>query len=452
MENRIPDEFIALMCSTFGEQEGRELVKGLDLPPLPGAVRLNPLKQLEEMPFWMDGAEKIEWCKNGYRLKEGSDRPNFTHSPQMHSGAFYVQDAASMVIENIVSEICTEIKPERVLDLCAAPGGKTTAALSQLPPDTLMVANEYDAQRANILKENVEKWGRQNVIVTQDDTSWVKAFPETFDIVIADVPCSGEGMMRKDAQARKQWTLGLVRQCSELQRDIVSNAVKALRKHGYLIYSTCTFNKLENEKNVEWMAREYGLDILYTRRFAPHTTGTEGLFVCVMRKKPYVDPCAFNYIFKRDVKIKPLKRCKASLIPWIDTKSTGGEMCFMEHKGTISMIGEKHLSLAENIMRHTKVLALGTEVGIIKQKGVVPLHGSAMSTLLKRDYFPEIELSSIQALRYLARSVVQINLPDRKGYHIVTFAGLPLGFINNLGTRFNNMYPQNYRIRNLYSI
>jgi len=188
-------------------------------------------------PDWSNSGVPVSWCANGLTLPQ---RPAFTFTPQFHAGLFYVQEPASMIHESIVKQIVDNDKPVKLLDLCAAPGGKTTAAINALPDGSLVVANEYDAKRSSILKENLEKWGYPDTIVVNSDVAKLCKACGNFDIVIADVPCSGEGMMRKEEMARKQWSRGLIEQCRLLQREILSHADSAVTPGGYLIYSTCT--------------------------------------------------------------------------------------------------------------------------------------------------------------------------------------------------------------------
>ncbi|MCM1072119.1 MAG: RsmB/NOP family class I SAM-dependent RNA methyltransferase, partial [Alistipes timonensis] len=210
-------------------------------PPSVG-IRLNPRKPGAVPP---EGARPVPWHPRAYLL---DTRPEFTLDPAMHQGAYYVQDPSSMFVAEILRQILPDLPPRpRVLDLCAAPGGKSTALADLLPDGSLLVSNEYDFRRAEILKENIIKWGYPWSIVTRGDTSRFRRLPGYFDLIVVDAPCSGEGMSRKDPKAREQWSPSLVAQCATLQEEILANAAAALRPGGYLIYSTCTFNTAENE-------------------------------------------------------------------------------------------------------------------------------------------------------------------------------------------------------------
>ncbi|MDE7189136.1 MAG: RsmB/NOP family class I SAM-dependent RNA methyltransferase, partial [Muribaculaceae bacterium] len=264
-------------------------------------IRYNRRKAPAEPPY--TGTEPVAWCADGVYLPE---RPVFTLNPLMHAGCFYVQDASSMIYQTIATMLTARLRegdrPLRVLDLCAAPGGKTTAIINALDDHDVIVANEYVPARAAVLRENIAKWGFPGAAVTNAPAEAFGRCGSLFDIVAVDAPCSGEGMMRKEAVAVGQWSEGLVRQCAALQRDIVSHAVSSLRSGGFLIYSTCTFNITENENNAAAIAEANGLEMITlplpqdwgivsscradvpALRFMPHVTRGEGLFVCVMRK------------------------------------------------------------------------------------------------------------------------------------------------------------------------
>lgn len=173
------------------------------------------------------GGRRVGWNDAGFHL---SERPAFTFDPALHQGLYYVQDASSMFVGHVVGELTRNAAgPLTVLDACAAPGGKTTAVIDALPEGSVVVANEFVAKRAAVLRENLAKWGYPYVVVTQGDTSRFSQMEGVFDIVVADVPCSGEGMMRKDEDAVGQWSDGLVEQCSRLQHEILGNLWGALR-------------------------------------------------------------------------------------------------------------------------------------------------------------------------------------------------------------------------------
>lgn len=268
------------------------------------SIRINTAKvsNASVLDVSADIETSVAWCQQGYYLAQ---RPNFTFDPALHQGLYYVQDASSMAITAVIRELValTDGKPLRVLDACAAPGGKTTAILSALPQQSLLAANEYDYKRAEILAENVAKWGASNAIVTRGDTRQYRKLKDFFDIIVVDAPCSGEGMMRKDEKARTQWSPRLMDQCAACQREIIENLWDSLRPGGFLVYSTCTFNRAENEENLAWIVDTYGgesvpIPILEANadvlkgietahncyRFIPGHVRGEGLFLSVVRK------------------------------------------------------------------------------------------------------------------------------------------------------------------------
>ena len=240
MTTRLPEEFLTQIKDLLGDNEANLLAEALEQEPSV-AIRTNTRKPCT-LPQWADSCHKVAWSINGRYLDE---RPQFTFTPQLHAGGFYVQDASSMIHELILKQIAPE-HPICYLDLCAAPGGKTTAAINMLAEGSLVVANEYVPMRSQILKENIQKWGYPNVIVTNSSVERLCKTPGRYDIIAIDAPCSGEGMMRKDEEARRQWSKSLVSECAALQWQIVCDSWDTLKQDGFLFYSTCTFNRHEN--------------------------------------------------------------------------------------------------------------------------------------------------------------------------------------------------------------
>lgn len=385
------------------------------------SIKLNRRKCSDIAETGYAGTEPVKWCRSGFYLKE---RPKFTLNPLLHAGVFYVQDASSMVYETIVERLRgLGLLPERplVIDLCAAPGGKTGSIINALPDGSIIVANEVMPKRVKILRENLLKWGYPDTIVTNSRTADVAALGEMFDLVAVDAPCSGEGMMRKDAEAVAQWSEGLVAQCSALQKEILADAVAALRPGGVLIFSTCTFNRRENEENVSWLAGQFGLepvemdfptewgigkaiDSQYPAyRFMPHLTRGEGLFVAVLRKPgvPHAQSTA-----KRVELIK------------------------------------RRLRVLDGMERNRNAKPL-------KGNDAVPNPVEPLMTDFVHGKYPEIELSEEHALRYLRHEALRLDDDTPKGFVVVTYKGHPLGFVKNIGSRANNLYPAEWRIRTL---
>ncbi len=442
------------LIASYGAQEFHGLIEALDTPPSVG-VRFNRRKH-PSMPASPLISGVVEWCERGVRL---ADRPAFTMDPMIHQGCYYVQDPSSMYFYSLVGAVARMARggePVAYLDACAAPGGKTTAAIDALPDGSAVVANEFDPRRAGVLRENLAKWGYPLTTVTQGDTSRFSTIGRVFDIISADVPCSGEGMMRKDADARTQWSPELVERCAALQRTIVANLWPALRPGGYLIYSTCTFNRAEDEDNVRWIADTLGGECVDTAllppapgavgsivpgvsalRFMPHRVDGEGLFVAVIRKPESAASVSPPRPAKKDKqrRSKPATQ-GADVSGWLD--SLWDARITAEADGTLTAVFPTPLLPPELQPRLT--------VGRAKGRDVVPAQQLAMSMALRRGAFPEAEVDRATAIAYLRRESVELPSATPRGIVLLTYLGRPLGFAKNLGSRANNLYPQEWRI------
>lgn len=424
---------------------GSELLTALNTVS-PVSVRKNPSKQ--QAAF--EDESGVEWCENAFFLKE---RPVFTLNPLFHAGTFYPQEAGSMLLDYILRKIELPESPV-ILDLCAAPGGKSTLTASFLNGNGLLVANEVINQRAKILKENISKWGYANTIVTNNDPSDFSRLTEFFDVVVVDAPCSGEGMFRKDEQARNEWSPENVNLCAGRQKRIVADVWDSLREGGYLVYSTCTFNPYENEENVRWM--EEHLDAEYVEIEAPHDflqgrggtgiygipgkTETEGFFIAVLRKKSNSGKSVSlgKNANKGLTKIKDI----SFLTDWVKTENSS---FFFWNETILAIPGgrEKDFLIVQDNLH---IIKWGVIVGENARKGLIPDHDLIMCHSLRKDY-PGVELEEQQALHYLHGDT--FSLPDTisNGFVQITFRNEPLGWIKNIGNRFNNLYPKEYRIR-----
>lgn len=452
------------------------------------AIRLNPRKPGADVP---SDARPVAWHPAAYHL---SNRPEFTLDPAMHQGAYYVQDASSMFIAEILRQLLAKLpRQPRVLDLCAAPGGKSTAIADGLPDGSLLVSNEYDFRRAEILKENIIKWGYPWSVVCRGDTSKFRKLPDYFDLVIVDAPCSGEGMMRKDAKAREQWSPALVEQCAALQSEILDNAVATLRPGGFLVYSTCTFNTRENElqtarliaEGFEPIAIELPADapILATApptagdaenrfcippgcetvhpslRFLPGRVEGEGYTVAVLRKpseapraisKKSKSPKAKGGCANKLPEAELLARVDSALDSRLDTLRTG------EIAAIPGAIYSDYLDLCAQL----DIIHAGIVVAEPKGRDFIPTQSLAMAaptaTSLERRFpFPSIKVDTPTALDYLRRQAITLPAEAPRGYILLlhrptpSAAPLPLGFVKNLGKRANNLYPAPWRILHL---
>ena len=435
------------------------------------SVRLNPRKfpPAGETPF---PEEPVPWCEGGICL---SERPKFTFDPALHQGVYYVQDASSMIMGAVAAELARRLAggPLLWLDACAAPGGKTTAALDALPSGSLVVANEFDYGRAEILAENVAKWGSPYTVVTRGDTARCRAVGEVFDVVAVDAPCSGEGMMRKDATACQQWSAALVEECVARQKEILSNVWDALRPGGYLVYSTCTFNTRENEEMVEWLCGEYGAEPvdmefpfgidgavgsdLPALRFIPGRVRGEGLFMAVVRKPGEWTPREFpgeNTPGKgRKGTGKRKGGGKAPEIPsevraWIIPGERENFLLTATENG-LRAFPAQWSDLLSLFLKKLQVISAGTELAETRGHDVVPTQALALSTLLDADAFPRVETDRETALAYLRREAVALPRETPRGFVLLTYGGRPLGFVKNLGNRANNLYPKEWRIKSI---
>lgn len=452
----LPEGFKTLMKAQLGQNRAEILLDALCGEP-ETSVRLNRRK-LPPLPLY-PGMSPVAWCVSGNYLEE---RPQFTLNPLLHSGTFYVQDASSMVYETIVRSIAGD-STIAACDLCAAPGGKTTAILNALPEGSVMLANELIPARASILKENLCKYGYPDLIVTNTDTERLAAMKGRFSLIGVDAPCSGEGMMRKEEAAITQWSEGLIRQCAALQREILGNAVQMLAPGGYLIYSTCTFNTIEDEDNAAWLAATFGMEPIDTGlagkdgiqgqvkgdipclRFMPGFTRGEGLFLAVFRK-PYkpatISRPNLKKKGKKGVKTKTDPRLAAIAKSWIKE-----DFDIIDHDGRLLALSNATAALLDDIPKGVRIMAAGVEVGEIKGKDLLPTHQLAMSTAMAHP-FPEVELTAEDALLYLSKEAITLPEGTPKGFVTATYKGWPIGFLKNLGYRSNNLYPQEYRIKN----
>lgn len=395
-------------------------------------------------------ADMVPWCAMGEYLGE---RPQFTFDPALHQGRYYVQDASSMFIGHVIGQL-TGADPISYLDACAAPGGKTTAAIDSLPWGSHVVANEYVPLRAAVLRENLVKWGYPYATVTKGDTSQFCKQAERFDIIAADVPCSGEGMMRKDAEAIAQWSPALVGQCADRQREIISNLWPALRPGGYFIYSTCTFNVEENEDMVRHMIDEYGAEPVKIEipaewgiagavkgdvpvcRFMPHNLRGEGLFMAVVRKPG-------EESVKPSKRPKKQKNNKPTKLP--DAAKEAEKWVKPEYGIQLECDGEYVWGVPAGF-DPADGLRPRTPLALVKGKSVIPTQELAMSDMLGRGAFDEVEVDRMTALNYLRHEALQLGEDTPKGFVLLTYRGMPLGFVKNLGNRANNLYPAAWRI------
>lgn len=427
--------------------------------PASVSVRLNPFKRGCSLQ-----GRAVPWSEHGVLLEQ---RPQFTLDPMFHAGAYYVQDSSSMFVGHVFRKLLSEMstqssRPLRVLDLCAAPGGKTTdlaASLREACGDNfLLVANEVMKARVGVLADNVALWGDPNVVVTSDDPRVFAALPGFFDVIVADVPCSGEGMFRKDEQAQQQWSEDNVGLCEARQKRIIADVWPALATQGIMIYSTCTFNRYENDLNVEWIARELGAESLLDHNalgvsggiiatehgysLVPGHVEGEGQYCAALRKTSFVE---MNDMPARAMRGgRPVKK-EQPLPKGIDMLLTK-ETVIRQKGETVTAVPAGIAGSLATVEQCLHVISAGCAVGTLKGQILVPDADLALSMMFRRDAFPYVDLDIHDALAYLHRDAILLR-DAPKGYVTVGYAGLPLGFVKNLGNRCNSLHPQSRRIR-----
>ena len=427
--------------------------------PASVSVRSNPFKKGKTPE-----GRKVEWCWHGRLLEQ---RPQFTLDPHFHGGGYYVQDSSSMFVGHIFRTLAAQInrpagRPVRVLDLCAAPGGKTTDLAASLREifgdDYLLVSNEIMKQRVGILADNVALWGDPNAVVTSDDPRAFAALPGFFDVIVADVPCSGEGMFRKDEEAQKQWSEDNVALCEARQKRIVADVWPALAQGGLFIYSTCTFNRLENDLNVGWISKELGADFLteenivcdcngvikteYGYSLVPGFVEGEGQYCAALRKTSEVE-----YKDMPVRKQRPGKGTKETPMPKGLEKLLNREASFRMKGETVTAVPAPLSSSVAILEQSLHIVAAGCALGTVKGSLLIPDADLALSLMLNEGAFPSVEVDRMTALSYLHRDAIALPADTQKGYVLIRHEGLPLGFVKNLGNRCNSLHPQSRRIR-----
>lgn len=447
----LPELFIKQIYELLSENEAKALINALGEHEPSISVRINKAKYRETAT-----QAPVAWCNKGFYLNE---RPQFTFDPALHAGCYYVQDASSMFLAHVIDKLVDKSSPVRYLDLCAAPGGKTTTAIDSLPDKSLVVANEIMPGRAQILRENLIKWGNPYCIVTNNDSAAYARLTHFFDIVAADVPCSGEGMMRKDEEAVTQWSPALVKECATRQREIVDNAWECLKPGGLFIYSTCTFNRLENEDIIEYLVNELGgesidLDVpsewnihpaidspIHGYHFFPHRTHGEGLFLAVVRKPDDEAHRSIKPTSKKKGKKEAPQQVPATIKNWISENNYK----FSLNGDSINAFPAEYCDELGILQENLRIFHCGCEVATIKGKDFIPSHSLALNTCLNKECFPISEVDYTTAIAYLRGETIILDPP--RGYVLISYNNRILGFVKNLGNRANNLYPKEWRIK-----
>lgn len=467
MNTPIPKDFLETSVSIFG-RESEEFLASLDSEPSLG-IHINAEKMQKTGVVIPDNAERVEWTSNGFYLKS---RPRFTFDPFLHAGAYYVEEPSSMFVEKALNYIQKDIRIDRALDLCAAPGGKSIMIRNSMKGG-LLVSNEPLSKRAAVLTENLAKWGNPDIIVTSDFPEAFDGLTGFFDLIATDVPCSGEGMFRKDETARSEWSKANVENCVQRQRDILRTIWPTLRKGGYIIYSTCTFNRREDEENVLFIANELGAEIINLEtdadwhicgdttgrnlpvyHFFPHKTRGEGFFLALLKKTSDTPP-AEN---RKSKKKKPETVSADGFAKWINSKEN---FDFHKSKDGITALRKAFADDYAAISEKLNVICAGVRVCTEKpakfsnsarksKPQFVPAPGLALSSCLNRKAFPDISLNYSDAIKFLRGESIPTTVYAPRGWVTVSYRNLPLGFANNVGSRLNNSFPPAWRIRSTY--
>ncbi len=418
------------------------------------SIRINPNKPFSISDSAISIEEKIPWASHGYYL---TNRPSFTLDPLFHAGCYYVQEASSMLIQEALTQTCQLHEPLKVLDLCAAPGGKSTLLQSILSKESLLISNEVIKSRASILTENITKWGAMNVLVTNNDPKDFQRLPNYFDVIVVDAPCSGSGLFRKDPNAINEWSLDNVKLCSQRQERILADIMLSLKPGGILVYSTCSYSESENENIIDWLLSNYEMESIglklnanwniietmspikkgYGYRCYPDKVKGEGFFMSAFRKKESVH---HQYKKGNTEKLQIIKN-KDSIKNWTVLDDATGVFQWKDH-----LIAFPNLLLQEIpfLQKNLYIKKVGVNIGTIARDSIIPSHDLAMSTFYSNK-IPFIELTLPQALDYLRLHTINIQ-SELLGWVIIQYKGLPLGFAKILPNRINNYYPKEWRI------
>jgi 16S rRNA C967 or C1407 C5-methylase (RsmB/RsmF family)/NOL1/NOP2/fmu family ribosome biogenesis protein len=439
----LPAGFIMQMQKLLSDAD--EYFQSLRDPP-PVSIRVHPIKGNKP-----ENSQCVPWCEQGFYL---AHRPSFTGDPLFHAGTYFVQEAASMFLEQFIRQTGLDQQPLMALDLCASPGGKSTHLLSLLHTESVLFANEVIRSRLGALSENLGKWGYPNVVLTNNDPADFAAAGPLFDLIVCDAPCSGEGLFRKDPSAIRFWSFEHVQHCAERQKRIIQAAWKALKPGGLLVYSTCSFNEQENEQvlkslwhtgqaekvsiachhlgNIQMNSNGFSV-----YRLLPHRIKGEGLTVAALRKAVDKNPEPIAFQRKNFSELSEQKEP----LNWIHP-SAGRLIRSHQHLMLMSESLVRFFTAASGLFN---IIRAGIPVAVYKGNEWLPLHEACMSIAYRRHSIPEAELSYHDALQYL-QGATTFSIDSPQGVILFTYGGKPLGFARKTGRRFNNQYPRPWRI------
>jgi NOL1/NOP2/sun family putative RNA methylase len=401
--------------------------------------------------------EKVPWCEFGFYLEE---RPSFTLDPLLHAGAYYVQEASSMFLFEVLKQTCND-NNKSVLDLCAAPGGKSSLLASYFK-NSLIVSNEIIKQRANILYENLTKWGAANIVVTNNDAADFQRLENYFDVIVVDAPCSGSGLFRKDANAIEEWNEGNIHLCSQRQQRILADVYAALKQDGILIYSTCSYSEEEDEDILDWLKNNFDVDTIqlelkddwniaetqsskhkaFGYRFWPDKIKGEGFFIAAFKKN---DGGTFHKKPAKNILDKTPAKQTTVALNYIEEN----DWFFFNQSQNIKVVNSKWRDDVSLLSKNLFIRKAGINLGEVIREELIPHHELALSTIAKNG-MQKAELNKEEALQYLRKREINpeglTNPPDFKGWTLSTYRNYPLGWLKFLHNRVNNYYPTNWRI------
>lgn len=444
-----PPDFIGSLQSEPGFDEQSFVEAHQNEAPV--SIRLNPFKQSN-----IKKGTQVAWCAEGFYLEK---RPSFTFDPLFHAGAYYVQEASSMFIGHVFNYIKPDGEPVKVLDLCAAPGGKSTLLNSLLNNTDLLVANEIIKTRVPILADNLTRWGTANSIVTNNDPRDFTRLKGFFDIILVDAPCSGSGMFRKDAAAMDEWSQANVALCHQRQQRILADIYPALKEDGYLIYSTCSYSHQENEDVLDWLCTEFEMESIdipvqpdwnitvsrskdkgaYGYRFYPGKILGEGLFAaCLKKTKDSGELSAHKNSGQQKLPAKEIELVKAYV-------NDADNYYYLKVADDWLAIDKHHHESLNILHKHLYIKKSGVRIGKIAGRDLVPDHELALSTIINKDAVLQTPLNYDKAIAYLRKDNLVLNTTE-KGWSLMTYEGLALGWAKLLPNRVNNYYPKELRI------
>ncbi len=431
----LPELFVKRMQTQLG-QDYPDFEQSL-IQQAPISLRIN--LQKTNLDF---NLESVSWCQSGYYL---SERPVFVADPLWHSGVYYVQEASSMALEKAFLKAQSFFKEGiKVLDLCAAPGGKSTHLAALLSENDVLVANEVIKSRVGILQENLQKWGYPNIFITNNDSSDFSQIGSVFDIIVLDAPCSGEGLFRKDPNAINEWNLDNINTCELRQKRIINDIEKCLKPNGFLIYSTCTYNPGENEQQLDTFIKlgfelvDFELDNQNSafHAFLPHQKKGEGFFIALLQKKD--GNCIDNIVQPKELK----KYKTTNQINELINK----ESQFIEWNQHVVALSDASLEFYENSLHALKIYTLGTSIIHAQDKFLNPDSKLAFSQLINQNAFETITIDREQAIQYLNKNSLQIQ-SSKRGFVLIKHEDFIIGLGKFAGNRINNLFPNEWRLR-----